>query len=89
MLIGQGSPTDWKAMKNHTIGHGALIINAQMYKSLSIINSSFPVMLSFGESLGTHHNHWPETEGNNQTTDCIYDLADDKLLVDRYCTNHI
>ena len=76
-------------MKNHKIGHGALIINAPVYKSSSIINSSFSVMRSPGESLRIHHNHWPGREGNNQTTDYIYNLADDKLLIDWYSVDHI
>ena len=61
VLIWQGSPTDRKVMRIDKIGNGALIINTPIYKSSSIIISSFSVMRSLGESLRIHYNYWPET----------------------------
>ena len=49
LFIGQGNPTDQKEMKSHKIGHRALIINALISKSSSVVISPFSISLSPGE----------------------------------------
>ena len=45
-------PHDWSRSTDHK--------RSIIYKSSSVIISSFSVMRSLGESLGIHHNHWPK-----------------------------